>query len=107
MDAQSSGRVPPRGAAHGPEVSARSRQQPGDAAAPGINAILIGGPKDQTPFAANEVALVELEIDGLVHRYARTHQKRDWQGRSLLVYNYDGSADKNETGQRKPLFDDV
>lgn len=60
------------------------------------NAILVGGPNDQTPFTADHVALVELEVNGLIHRYARTHQQREWQGRSLTVYNYDGEVDPNE-----------
>lgn len=66
------------------------------------NAILIGGPSDQTPFTADEVALVELEIDGLVHRYARTHKQRQWQGRALTVYNYDGEVDPNARGGGGP-----
>lgn len=57
------------------------------------DAILVGGPRDQTPFAAEQAALVELEIDGLVHRYIRTTQERDWQERRVTVYNYDGVVD--------------
>jgi hypothetical protein len=54
--------------------------------APSENAILVGGPRDQTRFAAEDAALVELEIDGLVHRYIRTTQSRD----GLTVFTYDG-----------------
>ena len=57
------------------------------------DALLVGGPRDQTPFAAEQAALVELEIDGLVHRYIRTTQERDWQERRVTVYNYDGVVD--------------
>lgn len=56
------------------------------------DAILIGGPRDQTPVAAGDAGLVELETDGLVHRYIRTHQRREQDGRSLTVYNYDGEV---------------
>lgn len=57
------------------------------------DALLVGGPRDQTPFAAEQAALVELEIDGLVHRYIRTTKERDWQERRVTVYNYDGVVD--------------
>jgi hypothetical protein len=57
------------------------------------DALLIGGPRDGTPFDAQDVALVELEIEGLVHRYIRTTRQRDWNGRSMRVYNYDGVVD--------------
>jgi hypothetical protein len=57
------------------------------------DAILVGGPRDGTIFAGQDAALVELEIDGLVHRYIRTTQRRDRDGRRLLVYNYDGELD--------------
>ncbi|HZN17804.1 MAG TPA: hypothetical protein VFB84_06375 [Micromonosporaceae bacterium] len=57
------------------------------------DALLVGGPRDQTPFAAEQAALVELEIDGLVHRYIRTTQERDWRERRVTVYNYDGVVD--------------
>jgi len=59
------------------------------------DAILVGGPRDGTPFTAEDAGLVELEIDGLVHRYIRTTAHRDRDGRSLLVYNYDGEIDPN------------
>ncbi|SDZ45455.1 hypothetical protein SAMN05444365_11824 [Micromonospora pattaloongensis] len=56
--------------------------------------MLSGGPRDQTPFNAAASALVELEIDGLIHRYIGTHQRRDLDGRSLAVYRYDGAVRK-------------
>lgn len=59
------------------------------------DAILVGGPRDQTPFSADDVALVELEIDGLVHRYVFTGQHRD----SLRVYTYDGVVDPDVASQ--------
>jgi hypothetical protein len=55
------------------------------------DAIYIGGPLDGTPFQCSDVALVEVDIDGLVHRYIRTTRERD----SLVVYNYDGEIDPN------------
>ena len=36
---------------------------------------------------------MELEIDGLVHRYIRTTQDRERNGAALTVYNYDGVVD--------------
>lgn len=57
------------------------------------DAILVGGPRDDTLFTADDAGLVELEIDGLVHRYIRTTQQRDRDGRARLVYNYDGVVD--------------
>lgn len=56
------------------------------------DAILIGGPRDQTPVSVGDAGLVELATDGLVHRYIRTHQRRERDGRSLTVYNYDGEV---------------
>lgn len=54
------------------------------------DALLVGGPRDQTLFTAEDTALVELEIDGLIHRYIRTTQSREQDGRPVTVYNYDG-----------------
>lgn len=56
---------------------------------PSENAILVGGPRDRTRFVAEDAALVELEIDGLVHRYIRTTQSRD----GLTLFAYDGAVD--------------
>jgi hypothetical protein len=57
------------------------------------DAIFIGGPRDQTPFSAGDSALVEVELEGLVHRYIRTTAHREVEGREVLVYNYDGEID--------------
>jgi hypothetical protein len=54
------------------------------------NAILVGGPGDQSPVQAADAAVVHLAMENLVHRYIRTDRHRDVDGRSLLVYNYDG-----------------
>jgi hypothetical protein len=54
------------------------------------DAIMIGGPRDGECFTAPETALVQVEIDGLHHRYVRTTAKREVDGRQLAVYNYDG-----------------
>jgi hypothetical protein len=54
------------------------------------NAILVGGPGDQAQVRAADAAVVHLEIENLVHRYIRTDRHRDVDGRSLLVYSYDG-----------------
>jgi hypothetical protein len=54
------------------------------------NAILVGGPGDQAQVSAADAAVVHLRMENLVHRYIRTERHRDVEGRSLLVYNYDG-----------------
>jgi hypothetical protein len=56
------------------------------------DAVLVGGPRDQTLFSADDAALLELEIDGMIHRYIRTTQQRDQDGRSMAVYTYDGEV---------------
>lgn len=56
------------------------------------DAVFVGGPRDDTLFTAEDSALVELEIDGLIHRYIRTTQHRDRDGREVTVYNYDGEV---------------
>ncbi|MCG5438083.1 hypothetical protein [Micromonospora foliorum] len=56
------------------------------------DAILIGGPRDGSRYAANDAGLVELEIDGLIHRYIHTSQHRQVDGAELRVYNYDGEV---------------
>jgi hypothetical protein len=53
-------------------------------------AILVGGPRDGEQFHAADSALVELEIDKLLHRYIRTTATRETDGQTRLVYNYDG-----------------
>jgi hypothetical protein len=57
------------------------------------DAIYIGGPRDGTAFSSQGAALVEVDIGGMLHRYIRTHQHRDQDGSSLVVYNYDGEVD--------------
>lgn len=56
------------------------------------DALLVGGPRDQTPYPAADAALVEVEIDGLIHRYIRTTQQREHGGRPVAVYQYDGEV---------------
>ncbi len=53
-------------------------------------AIFVGGPNDDTTFEAPDSALVEVPLDDLVHRYIRTTATRERDGRTYLVYNYDG-----------------
>lgn len=57
------------------------------------NAIYVGGPNDGSRFSAGTEAVVEVEIDGLVHRYIHTTAHRDIDGQSLVVFNYDGVID--------------
>jgi hypothetical protein len=54
------------------------------------DAVLVGGPRDGEEFHAAGSALVELEVDGYVHRYIRTSATRGTDGQTRLVYNYDG-----------------
>jgi hypothetical protein len=61
----------------------------GDAA---IDAILIGGPRDQTQFHSAHTAVVILEVDGFAHRYIRTTATRTTDSGELLGYNYDGEV---------------
>lgn len=41
------------------------------------DAMLVGGPRDGQTVATGEDALIEIEIDGLMHRYIRTTTERD------------------------------
>ena len=49
-------------------------------------AYLVGGPRDGSSQDADGKALVEIEIDGMIHRYIRTTKAHD----DGVVYNYDG-----------------
>lgn len=50
-------------------------------------AYLVGGPRDGNSQDADGKALVEIEIDGMIHRYIRTTKQH---GDDAVVYNYDG-----------------
>lgn len=52
--------------------------------------ILVGGPRDGDIIDGAGRALMELEIDNLVHRYIRTTATRESGGQARTVYNYDG-----------------
>ncbi|MER6593620.1 hypothetical protein ABT214_17565 [Micromonospora purpureochromogenes] len=55
------------------------------------NAYLVGGPRDgSTQQAAS--ALLEIELDGMIHRYVRTTKQHGEDG---TVYNYDGMVAPN------------
>jgi hypothetical protein len=47
---------------------------------------LVGGPRDGSSQDAGDQALLEIEIDGMIHRYIRTTKQHD----GGTVYNYDG-----------------
>ncbi|WP_433387051.1 hypothetical protein [Micromonospora sp. KLBMP9576] len=47
---------------------------------------LVGGPRDGSTLDTGD-ALVEVEIDGMMHRYIRTTQRH---GEGGITYNYDG-----------------
>ncbi|SCL21914.1 hypothetical protein [Micromonospora inyonensis] len=53
------------------------------------DAWLVGGPRDGSTHDAGGSALLELEIDGLIHRYVRTTKQHD---DDTTVYNYDGAV---------------
>jgi hypothetical protein len=57
------------------------------------DAIFTGGPQDGNETTAADAGLVEVEIDGLVHRYIRTSQRRATSGGELTIYTYDGVID--------------
>jgi hypothetical protein len=57
------------------------------------DAILVGGPRDGALLHTADNAVVEIEIEGLMHRYVVTTQERESDGRSYTVYNYDGEID--------------
>ena len=61
---------------------------------------LVGGPRDGNTLDAGD-ALVEVEIDGMMHRYIRTTKQSD---EGATVYNYDGmvSPDGGEPGVEDP-----
>ncbi|WP_200215019.1 hypothetical protein [Micromonospora coerulea] len=51
------------------------------------NAYLVGGPRDGSSQDAGDRALLEIEIDGMIHRYIRTTKQHGDHG---TIYNYDG-----------------
>jgi hypothetical protein len=57
------------------------------------DAVFVGGPNDGVTFTSDEVAVVEVPLDGLVHRYVRTTAHRDSGAVARIVYNYDGVID--------------
>ena len=59
------------------------------------DAILVGGPRDGTSFAAEEAGLIEFEIEGMVHRYIPSRQTRSTPEGDRRVYAYDGVVDPN------------
>jgi hypothetical protein len=56
------------------------------------DAMLLGGPRDGTLFTAEDAAIVQLEIDGLIQRYLRTSRREDHRGQPLVVFVYDGAS---------------
>jgi hypothetical protein len=55
--------------------------------------ILVGGPRDGALVRSVGSAVVELEIDGFIHRYVLTNQHRERDGSAYTVFNYDGEID--------------
>lgn len=52
--------------------------------------MLAGGPRDGEVMEVGDAGLLEVEVDGMVHRYIPTRQTRPSGGADLPVYNYDG-----------------
>jgi hypothetical protein len=55
--------------------------------------MLTGGPRDGLLVRSAGSAVVELEIDGFIHRYVLTAKRQQRDGTSYTVYNYDGQID--------------
>jgi hypothetical protein len=55
--------------------------------------ILTGGPKDGAVVRNNNTTVVEVEIDGFIHRYVLTGRRRERDGATYAVFNYDGEID--------------
>ncbi|MEV4537496.1 hypothetical protein AB0J82_27335 [Asanoa sp. NPDC049518] len=53
------------------------------------DALLQGGPRDGTEFNAEGAGLIELEIDGMMHRYIPTMRREG----DKTVFTYDGVVD--------------
>jgi hypothetical protein len=58
-----------------------------------FDAIFVGGPRDGSLLDSHGSPLVEVNIDGLVHRYVLTTKTRERDGGSYTVYTYDGEID--------------
>jgi len=59
------------------------------------NVVLLGGPFDNTRFDRfDELAgpLIEIESDGLIHRYIPTKKTRPVGGDELPVFQFDGTV---------------
>lgn len=59
---------------------------------PEHDTLLQGGPLDQTTIPMGAAAQLELEVNGVVHRYARTGM-RGGPENTLAVYEYAGTVD--------------
>jgi len=59
------------------------------------DAVFVGGPNDGARFMSDDAAVVEVRLDGLVHRYIRTTRHRTGPATAddARVYNYDGVID--------------
>jgi hypothetical protein len=57
--------------------------------------VLVGGPYDGSVIGTDDQTVVELERDGLIHRYVTTSKRREHEGRSYAAFNYDGAIDPN------------
>ncbi|MEV4754923.1 hypothetical protein AB0J86_07400 [Micromonospora sp. NPDC049559] len=56
------------------------------------DALLLGGPRDGLLFTAEDAAIVQLEVDGLMQRYLRTSNREERNGIPLVVFVYDGAG---------------
>jgi len=65
---------------------------------------LKGGPLDKSVMDAAEGPLLEVAVDGLIHRYIATTTHQDAEGRNLPVFQFDGtvSPDGGSPGAEDP-----
>jgi hypothetical protein len=59
------------------------------------DAALEGGPCDGALAATDGSPLLQIERDGLLHRYVLTSKTRERDGAAHPVYTYDGEIDPN------------
>lgn len=57
---------------------------------PTRDVVLRGGPFDGTRYDAADSPLLELESEGMIHRYIATTKTQEADGEQLAVFQFDG-----------------